>query len=209
MNNILKIKDTVKANVTANTIAVAIEANRREYERLKANRDYIDVAFNASSGGLKATHRGHVVHNKETDHRFFGSENLSSTDLEKLCQKELFEMGKKCILLQENIKSSNGNILPALDAEIEGKLMDIRSITAKKEHYGAALKAKIKQLTNFNKKTNENANTICLYFHDPVMYTEECIERGVKWIKQKFGENVPLKEVWVVIRGRGLKIISI
>lgn len=65
VNKILKIKDTVKANVTANAIAAAIEANRREYERLKENPDYTDVAFNASSGGLKATHRGHNFDDKK------------------------------------------------------------------------------------------------------------------------------------------------
>lgn len=65
VNNILKIKDTVKANVTANTIAAAIEANRHEYERLKENPDYIDVEFNPTNGGLKATHRGHNFDDKK------------------------------------------------------------------------------------------------------------------------------------------------
>ncbi len=36
-----------------------IEANRREYERLKADPNYKDVAFNPDNGGLKATHIGH------------------------------------------------------------------------------------------------------------------------------------------------------
>ena len=209
VENILEGGSGTNKNSKDDAEAARIEANRREYERLKADPNYTYVEFNPKNGGLKATHVGHVVHNKKSDPRFFDSENLTSTDLEKLCQRELFETGKKCILLQENVKTKDGSILPALDAEIEGKLMDIRSITVSKEHYGAAIKAKIKQLNNFNTKNNENADAICLYFHDSTMYTNGCIESGLEWIKQKFGDYVPLKEVWVVIRGKGLKIIRI
>ena len=34
-------------------------ANRKEYERLLADENYKDVAFNEENGGLKATHVGH------------------------------------------------------------------------------------------------------------------------------------------------------
>ena len=34
-------------------------ANRKEYERLLADENYQDVAFNEENGGLKATHVGH------------------------------------------------------------------------------------------------------------------------------------------------------
>ena len=39
--------------------AARIEANRREYERLKADPSYTDVEFNPKNGGLKASHVGH------------------------------------------------------------------------------------------------------------------------------------------------------
>lgn len=191
------------------TEAARIEANRREYKSLKASPSYTDVEFNPHNGGLKARHTGHIIHNKKSDPRFFSPENLTSTDLELSCQSELYESGKKCILLPENIKTTKGNILPALDAQIEGVEMDIRSITVNKGHYGAAIKAKIKQLNNFNSKNNKRADTICLYFHDPAMYTDGCIEKGMEWIMDNFGSHSPLKEIWVVIRGKGLKKINV
>lgn len=189
--------------------AARIEANRQEYERLKADPNYTDVEFNPKNGGLRARHTGHIIHNKKNDPRFFSPENLTSTDLELTCQSELYRLGKKCVLLQENIKAADDNKLPALDALIEGVEMDIRSITVNKEHYGAAIKAKIKQLNNFNTKNNKSANTICLYFHDPAMYANGCIENGLQWIRDNFGSLSPLKEIWIVIKGKGLKKINV
>lgn len=49
-----KIRDDQTTLVT-----VRIDANRRLYEQLKANPNYIGVKFNPQNGGLKATHNGH------------------------------------------------------------------------------------------------------------------------------------------------------
>lgn len=209
VTNILEGGGGTEGNRRDDAEAARIEANRREYERLKADPHYTDVEFNPKNGGLKARHTGHIIHNKKSDPRFFSSENLTSTDLELSCQSELYRLGKKCILLQENIKAPNGSILPALDAQIDGVEVDIRSITVSKEHYGAAIKAKIKQLNNLNTKNNKSADSICLYFHDPAMYSDGCVEKGIEWIKDNFGSHSPLKEIWVVIKGQGLKKINI
>ena len=41
-----------------------IEVNRKEYERLLTDDNYIDVQFNPENGGLKATHINHKFDNK-------------------------------------------------------------------------------------------------------------------------------------------------
>ncbi|MDE6079244.1 MAG: hypothetical protein K2G35_04200, partial [Duncaniella sp.] len=187
-----------------------IRANRKEYERLLADPNYAAVEFNSDSGGLKATHAGHIIHSSKKEPTFFGDEKLTSTDLELECQHEIFLSGGKCILLEEGKTLEKGLILPALDADINGNIMDIRSITKSKDHYGAAIMAKVKQLKRYNTAFNTNISDLCLYFHEPTMYSDGCIERGFKWIEDKIDaeELENLRRVFVVIRG-GKKIITI
>lgn len=45
-----------------------IEANRKEYERLKADPNYKDVGFNHKNGGLKATH---IEHNFDKEKGYY------------------------------------------------------------------------------------------------------------------------------------------
>lgn len=100
----------------------------------------------------------------------------------------LYKLGYSCILREEGISPKRGTTLPALDAQINKALTDIRNITEQKSNYGAAIYAKMKQLNNFNLKCNESASTICLYFHDPKMYTGTgCVTKGIEWISKKFG----------------------
>lgn len=67
--------------------AARIEANHREYERLKADPNYTDVEFNPKNGGLKATH---IEHNFDGDKGWYeqhvqttGYQNGHSIILEK------------------------------------------------------------------------------------------------------------------------------
>ncbi|MBD5240512.1 MAG: hypothetical protein HDS59_00265 [Barnesiella sp.] len=180
--------------------AARIETNRKEFERLKADPNYKSVEFNPENGGLKAIHIRHIIHSSAKEYTFFGEERLTSTALELECQQELFKRGRKCLLLEEGVKRSNGDILPALDANIDGSVMDIRSITVCKEHYGAALMAKIKQLNRFNSAYKESIDTICLYFHNAEMYSTGCVEKGIEWIRNKIGKEKikALKQILIV-----------
>lgn len=95
---------------------------------------------------------------------------------------------------------------------MDGELIDIRSITEFKPHYGAAIKAKAEQLHNFNDKCNGNASKICLYFHDPQMYTgEKCILDGIKWIRKICGEDKlnGVQEIIIVTKNGRIETIKI
>ena len=56
VENILEGRSNRESNREADTEKARIEANRREYENLKADPTYADVEFNPKNGELKATH---------------------------------------------------------------------------------------------------------------------------------------------------------
>jgi hypothetical protein len=181
--------------------------NHTEYLKLKADNNYRDVEFNPANGGLRATHVKHIIHSSKKEETFFGGK--TSSDLELQCQQEVFNSGHSCILLQEGINLHNGRTLPALDMLLDGVLMDIRSITQGKSHYGSPIKTKLKQLRNFNIKTNNNASNVCLYFYDESMYTKNRILDGISWIQNNYPNDMSaLSAIYVVIRGKGLQVIK-
>lgn len=154
-------------------IANQIEANRQVYERLRKDPDYHSVDFDPESGGVKAIHNGHIIHSSDKEKTFFGKENLTSTDLELLCQDILFRKGHRCILLDEQQLDSRGKQLPQLDSETDGVMLDIRAITeGGKSTITNSLKSKKKQLKNFNAKTGADCHGVILYFHDSSMFDE-------------------------------------
>lgn len=64
VENILEGGSGTNGNSKDDADAARIEANRREYEGLKADANYSDVEFNPKNGGLKATH---IEHNFDGD----------------------------------------------------------------------------------------------------------------------------------------------
>ena len=76
-----------------------IKANRVEYKKLLHDEDCTDVIFDKRTGGVKATHRGHITHDKPNDERFF--EGLTTSDLERVCQGQLFRLGHRAVFLDD------------------------------------------------------------------------------------------------------------
>lgn len=178
---------------------------RDTYRRLKADPDYTDVHFDKQTGGVKAIHRGHTLHSSAKERTYFNG--LTGDDLERRCQDQLFRMGHTAILRDESQKDSNGNYLPSLDLELDGRLMDIRSITQDNpKGYGHALRAKNRQLGLFNGKTGNTADAVCLYFHDATFYSEERIQHGINYLKMLKKENgesatIRIKAIFCVVKG--------
>ena len=107
-------------------------------------------------------------------------------------------------------KGKNGNLLPSLDMLFDGVLMDIKSITKLKGHYGAALTSKNKQLNKFNARSDVRvkADTVCLYFHDGDMFSKKRIMDGVDYLRDN-AKNVVIKHIVCAIRTKeGIKIIQ-
>ena len=186
------------------------EHNKAIYERLKNDSNYTDVEFDETTGGVKATHIGHSVQDADNTETFFG--NMKPADLERECQNLLFKWGHTAVLRDEFANKRRGNTPPSLDIEIDGKIMDIRSIT-QGGLFGNALMAKNKQLANVKKKTGIISDSVCLHFHDPNMFSEEKLLHDAEWFKQTIqnvGSTQRIKHIYVVVNGDSrLKIYDI
>ena len=149
-----------------------IEANRKLYERLSKDKKYKDVEFNPINGGLKATHLGH---NEGSDPGFV---------FEKKLIDMLYNCGHSVILCDEQKKDRDGKILSSLDIILDGVIMDIKSLTTNKKHYGSAIRGKNSQLVRFNHRSDvhEQNETLCLYFDDPSMYAPQKIKDGYEYM---------------------------
>lgn len=172
--------------------------NRQVFRQYSDDPNYNDVQFNTDTYGMKATHKGHAVHTNEQT-RYFG---LSPNELELACQDNIFRMGHRAILRDESQKR-NGNYLPALDLELDGIIMDIRSITAG-EHYGNAIMAKHRQLRNVKHKTGLETDALCLYFHLPEMFSEQKLQHDIEWYKrtlQQYEAKQRIHHIYVVVNG--------
>ena len=190
-------------------LSTNIEANRREYERLASDPNYTNVEFNPKTGALRATHNGHNTQNSDKSKTFFG--NMKPFDLELECQELLYQWGHSAILRDEfvNIKSMQP---PSLDLEVDGKIMDIRSIT-QYGNYGNSIMAKNSQLGNVKRKTGLISDCVCLHFHLNDMFSEEKLLKAIEWYKSKvieYGSTKRINHIYVVVKGApDLKIYNI
>ena len=181
-----------------------IEERRKEYEQYKNDPDYLDVEFNEKTGGLKATHKDRKKHKHEKTPL-----GLTPTELEDACQDNVFKMGGSCIIQNEKTKRPNGEFATSLDAEINGKLMDIRSVCTPTTKIVNSLTDKHKQLISYYKDTNKKANALCLYYHVPTWYKKELIEKAIisyKKICKARGEKPVIKELVIILNGHNSPI---
>ena len=182
-----------------------LKERRVEFKKLQRDKDYRDVHFDKKGGGLEATHKGHITHDGPAAERFF--EGLTSSDLERECQKQLYQTGHSVVFLDES-KMHKGHKLPALDMRLDDIPMDIRSITGRGWYSHVFIK-KNDQLRRYNKRTDisEKADTLCLYFHDPSLFDERKMMKSInffRYYRDQSGQllNRELNRIYCVIKGR-------
>lgn len=170
---------------------------KRLYDRLSKDSKYLGVEYDPVSGGMTAAHVGHNTTSNNAQVLRWG---MTGAALENEVQRLLFQSGHSAILCDES-KKKKGRTLPALDMQLDGVMMDIRSITSKKRHYGSALRDKNKQLARYNARSDVRiaADTVCLYFHDGSMYHPSKITNGVKWLKRQT-RHLQVKHIVCVVR---------
>ena len=179
-----------------------------EYLQLTKDKEYRDVEFDPETGGIKASHIGHK--RNSTKETYFGEEKLTAHALEEECADTLFRAGHKVIFLDESKLDQNGRPFSALDMSVDGVVMDIRSITVDKDNYVNALTAKNKQLERYNLRSDvERAESLCLYFHDPTMFSDARIKASIRSYnriiladaKEQGQEVKQIRKLVVVLRG--------
>jgi hypothetical protein len=187
-----------------------LQERQNEYHRLLNDPDYKNVQFDEKSGGIKATHVGHSILDDNNAQTFF--DGMKPAELEMECQNLLYRWGHKAILRDEYANKRIARRPPSLDLELDGVIMDIRSIT-QEGMYGGALTAKNHQLGNVKKKTGLVADSVCLHFHDASMFSEERLIKDMDWYKEyivKVGSKQRIKHVYVVVNGESrLRIYDI
>lgn len=186
-----------------------IAQRQKEYNRYYNNPDYLDVQFNEETGALKATHRGHAMHQNDRK-RYF--EGLTGDEIENKFLDLCFNNGHSIVFCDESKKDKSGNVITSLDMYLNGVRMDLKTITKNnKIGYGSSLLSKNSQLKKFNKRTDikEKADTVCLFFYDPNFFGEKKIMNGIKMLKKKAYE-IQLKHIVCVLNiGKGrIKIFS-
>ena len=157
-----------------------------ELARVWNDSDYTDIEFNIENGGVKAIHLSHYNHETKDKRKYF-SNKYSSSDLEKLCQSILFELGFSCILENEIVYNPiSGKQVTSLDTTTNGVRMDIRSITENRDKtIENALKAKRKQLHKFNAENNTELDSLILYFYEPSYFRKEPVVEGLQGCLKK------------------------
>ena len=191
-----------------------LKEHKRLYQDLQKDSDYEEVKYDKKSGGVMATHIGHIKHSSDNEEVFFGG--LTSTDLENNCQYTLFKAGHSAILCDESKRRPDGSKYTALDLRLDGKLMDIRSITGT-GNYSWAILSKNKQLRKFNARTDitEKSDCVCLYFEDPTLFDEKKMQRSLNFFRYHRENDGTLtekivKHVYCVIKGeKEIKIYDV
>lgn len=99
---------------------------------------------------------------------------MSGGDLEQECAEQLFKLGHKVILCDESKEFKPGEKASALDLKLDGKMMDIKSITGNGWYWRPLVK-KNEQLYKYNLRPDVTtpAEALCLYFHKPSMFNEK------------------------------------
>lgn len=188
--------------------------NEIEYNRLSKDSRYKEVEFDEKTGGVTATHIGHKTHPNTTE-RFFGT--MTGDDLENEIKQLLFHSGHSVIFCDESKviphtrQTSNKLQYTALDMVLDGKVMDIASITSYKKGYGYILQKKNHQAIKFNQRPDVNieADTVCLYFHDPSMFSIDAVRNGINFLRE---DSMPmvLQHIKCVLKVKnGIRIIDI
>lgn len=184
-----------------------IHAARKQADELRKSGDYKDIQTN-SRGGLKAIHKGHIIHSSANEETFF-DDKFTGTQLEYESQEILFNAGYKIILTNENEKKNNGEIVACLDAILNGTPADIKSITTRTNDYRNAINAKNKQIYKRKQEyPNFKSDTLILHFHDKALFDENKVisgyNRSVEYAK-KNGHHAYICNIICSISGIGVK----
>ena len=174
-------------NVIVMTMMTVTDPREAEYRRYKDDPEYRDVERN-EKGGLKAIHKDHKTHPND-DKRYF-AEKLTGDQLESEFMDKAFALGHSVIFRAEAENVTD------LDMYLDGKLMDLISVTKNSVHFRNQLNRKNGQLKDYNTLYNEDNNSICMYFHDPSYYSYDKVKKGLELLSGL--TEVQIKTVYIL-----------
>lgn len=176
----------------------------KDYARYKTDSNYKDVAFDYVSGGLKASHKGHIFNETVEKGSHFG---LTPAQIERECQNNLLRIGDKAILRNERCMTSKG-YSKQLDLELNDVIMDIHSVEGNSPYYWALLK-KDYQIAGFNAISEVKSNSVCFYFHDTSLFSRDKMRIAIaSYIKKSIekGFTMQIRKIICVLNDSDKKI---
>ncbi|MBR1516957.1 MAG: hypothetical protein IJ620_02275 [Bacteroidales bacterium] len=177
-----------------------------EFERLQHTGDYKDMVFDWHNGAYKGVHKKHIDHSNPKEERYF-DDKVTVTQLEKECMDEVYRMGHRAILLEEGIKGADKKPICCLDLRLDGRIMDIRTITiGQANNIRNGIWKKNSQLAIYNSLNDTKADSICLYFRYPDMFKDELVREAIANFKQQSKPDgtsitIHVKHVICVVKG--------
>ena len=175
-----------------------------EYDHLTTSGDYKEMQFDWSSGAYKGLHKRHIDHSNPKDERYF-DDQVTSTQLEKECMDEAYRMGHRALLLEEGIKDADGREISCLDLSLDGRIMDIRTITENNDHTILnGVRGKYLQLKKYNETHDEKCDTICFYFREANWFSAEKIDSAIDEFLQYYraeGRQPQVKHIVCIVKG--------
>lgn len=140
--------------------AEIIEKRRAEFEKLLANKDYLDVTFDEKTGGLKATHRLHSFDPNKGNYEKEARDLLFQNGDKIILEKELADIGEK-------VKDGEKHI----DGYLNNLSCDISTILG-------SGKNTIKRA--FQHSAGKNAQVAIFYFPNRELFSKERISVGLR-----------------------------
>ena len=159
-------------------------------QKFLASPDYVQVEYDADSGGLMAKQKGHSSKKQN------GRDTGKVAEIE--CEKQLYKDGHSVILLA-NLKNAKGNSITSLDMELDGRVMDIASILNKDSNISNILSRKTKQIADYliNRRNRKICDSVCLYYADSTFFDEQKLIDGISNLYSKIGKEKYPKE-WLI-----------
>ena len=133
---------------------------------------------------------------------------MDGDDLENEFIRVAFSNGHSVIFCEEGKKDKSGNQMTALDMILDGRLMDLASITSSSRDYRNQLLNKSRQLKKYNSREDITTeyHDVCLYFHDSSLFDEKKLidgyQRMLGALRSK-NSSTPLKNVLCAILSKG------
>ena len=169
-------------------LATKIEANRKEFERLLRDSDYIDVRFNPINGALAAIHK---EHNFDKTIGIFG---IARGDYERITLNILFENGHKIVFESEKPDSILKN--KRFEGFLDEKCFEIKAIE------GIGKRNIIDKISDAG---SQGAETIVLYYHNNELFDENKIINAYNGYL-KLSNSKRIKTVYYIVDDKLYKI---
>ncbi|GHT69195.1 hypothetical protein FACS189452_09770 [Bacteroidia bacterium] len=165
--------------ITTDINQLRIIANKREYERLRADANYTNVKFNDKTGGLLAIHKDHCF--DPTIGRF----EIPRGDYERIASEVLFNYGHSIILNSEKLARG----LSAPEGKLDGKFFDIKGVE------GIGKRNLIDKISNASK---QGAETVVFYYPDISIFDRQNIRNAYNGYL-KLSKNEKIQIVYYIV----------